>query len=211
MFTKIRIRKFSILVSLFVFGFTGCLRAQAVNDSSTFRKLKTPIHFKAEAGWEYLVPTHFLRDISTASVNAVAGVEFFKRVRVSLNAGVTFTFAYGSITQWNEKFKDVKYFNRAFGAGPIFLLRVEPYLGKGFSFSGDINLGVILYSTHFPYGGDIYNFMSRLGGSLIYRINKNYALSVSGKWMHVSNGQGLSAFNPSYEAAGTSMQFVKYF
>ena len=80
-----------------------------------------------------------------------------------------------------------------------------------FSISLDINEALILYTSHFPAGGDIYNFMHRLGGAICYRITKRDKISLGGRWMHVSNGQGFNEHNPSYQAAGANIGVIHYF
>jgi hypothetical protein len=169
------------------------------------------IRFKLEAGAEYMVPYHRNRQVQTVSADVLLGIQFFRKVRLSLYAGVTTTYAWGNIIQWDNNFKDVVYLNAAFGAGPAFLIRAEPVISKHVSLSADIHGGLILYSSRFPYGGDIYNFMWRLGPSVIYRITDQYSITLGLRWMHVSNGQGLGPQNPSYESFGANVHFIRYF
>lgn len=65
---------------------------------------------------------------------------------------------------------------------------------------------MIVYDQDFPAGGDRYNFMWRLGPSLSYRVADSYVVGVSYRWMHVSNGRGVTPEDPSYEAEGLSLQ-----
>lgn len=169
------------------------------------------IRFKLEIGAEYMAPYHPSRQIQTITADVLLGIQFFRKVRLSLYAGVTTTYAWGNLIQWDRNFKDVIYPNAAFGAGPAFLIRAEPVISKHVSLSADIHGGLILYSSRFPYGGDIYNFMWRLGPSVIYRITDQYSLTIGLRWMHVSNGQGLGPQNPSYESFGANVHFIHYF
>ncbi|HEY0262789.1 MAG TPA: hypothetical protein VGB95_07165 [Chitinophagales bacterium] len=179
--------------------------------------VKTPtdtlkkIRFKIDPSVEYLTPSHTYRNIQTTSINIWGGAEFFRKTPLTICGGITATYAWGNIKQWGNNFQEVTYKNQAFGIGPAFLLRFEPFVYKGFSIAPEVSLGVILYTQHFPYGGDIYNFMSRVGGSINYHINKKYAVNLNGKWMHVSNGQGFSEHNPSYEGWGFGVGFARYF
>ena len=166
---------------------------------------------KLETGLELMLPYHKSRQIQTISANFLFGAQFFKKWHLQVLGGITTTYAYGNIIQWDDHFQDITYQNNAFGAGPVLQLRIEPLVIKKISVSVDIGSGIIFYNTRFPYGGDYYNFMSRLGASFIYHINEKFAFGVSGKWMHVSNGQGLGGFNPSYEAAGMSVELTRYF
>lgn len=183
---------------------------QTKSDSLGVKKEKN-IRLKFETGTEYLTPTKRDRRIQTISQNVYLGVEFFKKIHFSVYVGITLTYAWGYILQWDEHFNDVRHNNSAAGAGPVFLLRLEPLIYHRVSLSGDFSGGIIFYSGSFPYGGDIYNFMLRAGGSVKYRFNRKLAVSLDGKWMHVSNAQGLNPHNPSYEGAGISLGLVRYF
>lgn len=175
--------------------------------TDTFQKIR----FKIDPSIEYLTPSHNHRNIQTTSLNLWGGAEFFRKTPLTVCGGITATYAWGTIKQWDDNFQDITYKNQAFGIGPSFLLRFEPFVYKGFSIAPEVSLGMIFYTQRFPYGGDIYNFMSRLGGSVNYRINKKYAVNLNGKWMHISNGQGMGEQNPSYEGWGFGVGFTRYF
>ncbi len=156
--------------------------------------------YKIEAGLEYLFPTKDHRSIQTVSLNVLGGAEFFKKMPLSVYGGVTATYVWETIVQWDDNFNDITYENNAFGIGPVFLIRYEPFIYAGFSVAPEFSGGIIFYSHDFPAGGDFYNFMWRLGGSINYRMKNNkYSFNLNVKWMHVSNGQGLGPQNPSYE------------
>lgn len=168
--------------------------------------------YKIEPSLEYLFPTDIDRDIQTVAFNILGGMEFFKKMPLSIYGGVTGTYVWGTIVQWDDNFNDVTYKNKTFGIGPVFLIRYEPFSYAGFSISPDFGGGVIFYLEDFPYGGDFYNFMWRVGGSINYRMDNNkYAFNLNAKWMHVSNGQGLGPHNPSYEAVGLGLGLARYF
>lgn len=169
------------------------------------------LKLKAEPSVEYLTPTHGYRDIQTVSVNIWGGAEFFKKTPLTVYGGITSTYAWGTITQWDDNFNDITYGNQAAGIGPAFLLRFEPFAYKGFSLAPEFSGGYILYNSRFPYGGDTYNFMTRMGGSANYRLGEKYALSLNARWMHVSNAQGLGPHNPSYEGWGIGFGIARYF
>lgn len=155
-----------------------------------------------DASVEYYYPTHTSRQIHSAFLNAAAGAELARVVHLSALGGLTFTFADGDIVQWNESFQDVRYRAMAAGLGPMFLLRVAPLQFGRVSLGAEMVGAIVLYSTRFPPGGDIYNFTWRFGAAAGYRVSERWRLSVGARWMHVSNGQGLGAQNPSYEAIG---------
>src|SRR5690606_20627380 len=60
----------------------------------------------------------------------------------------------------------------------------------------------VFYRPDFPPGGDFYNLAWQLGGAVAVRITERLRLGFGVRWMHVSNGQGLGAQNPSYEGVG---------
>lgn len=166
---------------------------------------------KLEPGLEYLTPVYGHRSIQTISANVFLGGEYFKKTPLTIYCGLTVTYAWGTIIQYNDNFIDETYKNQALGLGPVFLIRFEPIAYKGFSLAPEFSGGFILYSNKFPYGGEIYNFMWRVGGSICYRINTEYSVTVNSRWMHVSNGKGLVPQNPSYEGWGLGIGFIKYF
>lgn len=198
-----------VCIVLLVVVITENTMAQTASDSI---KKSTVFEWKYEPGIEFIHPQSSDRWIYTVSENHLVGMEFFKKyIHLSLYAGLTTTYAWGHITQYGDNFTEVTTSNAAFGIGPVFLVRFEPIVIKGFSAGFDGGGGFILYTGRFPHGGDIYNFMWRGGFSAAYRINRKNAIRADFKWMHVSNGQGLNAKNPSYEGKGISLEYVRYF
>lgn len=155
-----------------------------------------------EVGAEHLWPTHADRRIATTSVNAVAGRGAFDSCCFAWRAGVTATSATGYIIQLDEGLHDMRLDSDAIGIGPTGIVRVQtPELAR-FVLSFEGSGAVILYGRGFPSGGDIYNFMWRTGPSVSHRFSESWSAGVGARVMHVSNGQGLTPKNPSYEARG---------
>lgn len=119
-----------------------------------------------EVGLEYYTPIHNNRQIKTISADFLYGWESLKKTPFTFNFGGTITYAWGEITQLNQNFKEIVYQNKAAGIGPIFLVRIEPFVYQKFSFSPNFKGRILLYSKKFPFGGDIYNFMWRFGGAI---------------------------------------------
>lgn len=163
-----------------------------------------------EIALEYLSPIHENRDIQTITLNLLNGWERYKRHPFTFQYGLTITYAWGNITQGSSNIVPTISDNSAIGIGPVFYVKYEPFVYKGISISPYLSGAFILYSSRFPHGGDIYNFMWRVGGSLHYRVNSVYKFSLSPIWMHVSNGQGISDKNPSYEGFGVNLAIVKF-
>jgi hypothetical protein len=150
---------------------------------------------------EYYVPTKSDRRVQSNFENVMAGVSLF-RGRFTVAGGATATSARGYITQYGDHFQDVALATAVGGAGPIFLLRAQPFELWRLSLALDLVGGLVLYAHRFPPGGDVYNFAWRLGGALALRLTDAVSVSTGARWMHVSNGQGLGPQNPSYEGVG---------
>jgi|GEM_PF-872308 len=169
-------------------------------------------HSKFEIGGEYLVPTRYSNEIKTLSIHGFYWKKYFKKSSIMISAGITGTYAWGYSTQWesisDSTVKVVDYKTSAFGIGPIFQIDPTIVKIKRFKLNVEASGGVILYNRHFPYGGDIYNFMFRTGPSVIYKLNNNNSIKIGYRWMHVSNGQGMGNHNPFYEAQGINVSFI---
>lgn len=160
---------------------------------------------------EYMAPYDPSRQIRTVSFNAYPCIQMFQQVHLSVGVGITATYAWGNIIQLGQNYQPFTLQTAAFGIGPGLLIRFEPLVVGRFSISLDINEALLLYTEHFPAGGDVYNFMSRLGGAICYRVTKRDKVALGGRWMHVSNGQGFNEHNPSYPAAGANISVIHYF
>ena len=166
---------------------------------------------RVDIGLEYMAPYDANRLIRTVSFNAYPCVQFFQKVHLSIGAGITASYAWGNIIQLGQNLQPYTLQTAAFGIGPGILIRFEPVVVGRFSISLDVNEALLLYTSHFPAGGDVYNIMSRLGGAICYRITKRDKISIGARWMHVSNGQGFDQHNPSYPAAGGNISVIHYF
>jgi hypothetical protein len=196
-----------IIALLFAGGLYAAPPRMTHSDSLVLRSLR----LKLDVGAEYMAPYDPSRQIRTVSVNIYPSVQLFQRVHLSLGAGITTTYAWGNIIQYGSNFVPVTLQTAAFGIGPGLLVRFEPLIVGRFSLSLDMNLALILYSEHFPAGGDIYDFMLRFGGSICYRVTQRDKIALGGRWMHVSNGQGLNEHNPSYPSGGANISVIHYF
>jgi hypothetical protein len=164
-----------------------------------------------ELGVEYYSPSHWNRQIKTINLNGLIGKEFIHPVGLQIFAGATITHAWGNVILVNEFLKEEQYETSAMGIGPVILFRLQPLSIGNFSFSIDALGGIILYNKLFPPRGDVYNFMFRLGGTIIFYVCHNYSLNFGLRRMHISNGQGVGSFNPFYEGEGLSLNLSKHF
>ena len=168
---------------------------------------------KFETGADYLVPTRFNNPIKTANFNCFFWKKRFHKNYMLASVGITGTYAWGYVQQFKNTSDSTSeidvYKTSAFGIGPIIQVEHTIFKINRFALVGEASGGVILYSNRFPYGGDFYNFMFRMGPSISYRISKNGYLKMGYRWMHVSNGKGYGNQNPFYEAQGIGIAFIK--
>ncbi|AFM12140.1 hypothetical protein [Turneriella parva] len=165
---------------------------------------------------QYLSPTKTDRPIYTVTADVIFGRNVTRNGWLVVGGGVTVTRAWGEIIRLEGSisdgtFRSATYGSSATGVGASGLLRFEPFDIKGWRFGIETLGGFIIYSNHFPAGGDIYNFMGRIGPTVGVELSTDTHLRLSSHWMHVSNGQGLGPFNPSYEAMGAGLGLVRYF
>jgi hypothetical protein len=161
------------------------------------------VHLRLDSEVEYYLPTKSDRRIDSVFTNAVFGVSVLRDILI-VEAGMTATTAWGHITQLGDDFQPVRLSidGAVFGSGPILLVRCQPFHIGRFSLLLDVLGGIVFYSSHFPPGGDFYNFTWRLGGAFAVRVSEHLSVTAGARWMHVSNGQGFTQKNPSYEGVG---------
>lgn len=204
---------FNMLIQIIViifFFYASNFYPQKDTTENNFAAISHPKKF-LESGFEYYSPSHWNRQIKTININGLIGKEFVQSIGLQFFAGVTITHAWGNIIAVNKNNKEEKFQTSAMGFGPLILLRVQPLTIGRFSFSVDGIGGIILYNKPFPPGGDYYNFMFRLGGTIAFYIGNDLNLNIGLRRLHISNGQGVGSFNPFYEGTGLSLNVSKQF
>ncbi len=196
----------STLVSVIICALSNIPEASGVSSNSN---KKTVII-------EYLTPTEKSRDIRTLNMGLCYLLTEIEKVNLPIYAGLTVTYATGNITQLEGSlesgtFREVRYDNSAFGLGPGLLANFRLWDSNKFSIHLAGSGSFIVYNKEFPAGGDHYNFMWRGGPFLKYEIGKSKAIDMGYLWAHVSNGQGIGAQNPSYDAGGIMLRFTGFF
>ena len=200
-----------MLINLFLlFLCSNPINAQNAAPTDSIKTEEHPVNF-LELGLEYYSPSHWNRQIKTVNINGLVGKEFIRSIGLQIFVGVTITHAWGNTIMVNELLKEEQYETSAIGIGPVILFRLQPLTISNFSFSIDATGGIILYNKSFPPRGDIYNFMLRLGGTITFYIGDNFRINLGLMRMHISNGQGVGAFNPFYEGDGLSLNLSKQF
>lgn len=193
-------KKIRYTVLVFVCFFLG-FASSAYGLEDAFSQTRESI---IEVEMEYLLSIHKDRLLDTTTINILVPSDYFSYEHFSLYYGVTMTYVSGDIIE-----DGIRYNSTAYGMGPVLLARYEPFKSEKASLSLDFSGALILYNDSFPTGGDFYNFMWRLGPRFSFWVSKNTFLSLSYKWMHVSNGQHTD--NPSYDAEGFSIGITKTF
>lgn len=164
-----------------------------------------------ELGIEYVWPVHRDRQIHTTAVNILKRTGYYDNFLLTTYAGLTINYAWGHIIQEDPNNRETEYSNSAFGIGPLLHARWSPLSLDDLTFSIDANGGIIIHNRDFPAGGDLYNFIWRIGPSISYQIADKHTLIFGFRIMHVSNGQGLTRGNPAYDAAGISLHLSRFF
>lgn len=174
------------------------------------------INSQIQLSIEDLWPISADRDIRTINLNAYYPIKEFDLIDLSIQFGLTATYANGETTQLEGEpsegtLRQVEYDNEALGLGPVIQAELCVWPGESFSLHFDASGGFILYNKDFPAGGDRYNFMWRAGPMFRYALTTDMQLGLGWQWMHVSNGQGSGPENPSYDAMGLKLQFLLVF
>ena len=190
-----------ILLFLFLFSTSEIILAQ--NSDSKYLS-----QYNYCVGIDYYKPTESNREIRSSFASFLIGKEFINQLHYSLYAGLAATFAKGNIIQWDDNLKDVKYDTTACGIGPMAQVKVDFLRFNSFYINGNFSFGIICYNKKFPPGGDIYNFFRKTGVSFGLIFNDRVSAELGIRKLHVSNGQGVGAHNPSYEGIGAGFEFI---
>lgn len=134
--------------------------------------------------------------------------------RLRLGLGVTLMHASGHITQLTGSLADgslreVRLASPGWGLGPSIGASLRTSLTATVGVSLDVQGAVLLHDRAFPAGGKRYNGLIEGGPSLHWRLDGGGELSVDARWLHLSNGQGLGAHNPSYDGRGLSLRYQR--
>lgn len=202
-----RIKILLITGVIFFILFTGTTNAHAQLNSETGPFIE--YNSLVGAGIDYLVPTRYSNPINTVSLHAFFWKRQLKNISILLHTGITTSYAWGYSRQLYRISPDtllaIDHKTSAFGAGPLIQIENVIIKARHFSVLLEASGAFLLYNKVFPYGGDIYNFMTRTGPSFAYKINSRCFLKIGYRWMHVSNGKGHGNQNPFYEAQGVNV------
>jgi lipid A 3-O-deacylase len=134
--------------------------------------------------------------------------------RLELSLGATVSRATGNIVQTSGKIEDGTFRaqtleSAAWGIGPTVAASTVLARGSTASLSLDAAGSLMVYDRSFPAGGSRYNGMVQIGPTLAWQGSRAGEWRVGVRWVHVSNGQGLGAHNPSYDGKGVSLRYER--
>lgn len=134
--------------------------------------------------------------------------------RLDVKLGATATRARGSITQLQGRYEDGTLRSEvldspAWGIGPTASGSWRLVEHKAARLNLDASGSVMLYDRGFPAGGSWYNGMLQAGPSLSASLGPGRSLTGGIRWVHISNGQGLGAHNPSFDGRGVFVQYER--
>lgn len=170
-----------------------------------------PAEHIGEVGVEHYSPLHADRQLHLDNAQWLLRQKTLFGGRVRLRLGVDVTRGHGSITQLQAgadgKLQEVMLDSPGLGVGPLAeahlgLLDVGP-VHLGF----DVGAAVLWFDRGFPAGGLHYDGKYSLGPSVGWSMGSYGRLTVGARWMHLSNGHGLVAENPSFEGRGVTVRW----
>lgn len=134
--------------------------------------------------------------------------------RLRLGLGVTLMHASGHITQLTGSLDDgtlreVRLASPGWGLGPSLSGSWRTPLTQTMVASLDVKAALLLHERDFPAGGKRYNGLIEGGPSLHWRLDGGSEISLGARWLHLSNGQGLGAHNPSYDGRAVSLRYQR--
>jgi hypothetical protein len=164
-----------------------------------------------EWGIDHMVPIHADRQIRTTNLQWRGLGKDLAPLRTELRLGLTASRVTGQIRQLHGRIDDgslteVTLDSPGWGVGPTAEARFTVWQNAGFAVKFHVSAALLVYDRHFPAGGDRYNGMLQLGPSVDWPLGPTGHVSLGWRVGHVSNGQGLGAHNPSYEARGVNLQ-----
>lgn len=184
----------SILIALAALGTAPLHRAAA---QSSVRPTTL------EAGVEYFAPRTADRDLRMVALDIGFGRVLAPRVDGRVAVHLTSFVARGNIEQLesaNGGLQRVRHASDGNGFGLSVRGSMTPvHVGRA-HLGGEMHVGLVVPNDPFPFGGSHFNGLLRLGPVARIDVSARSQLVLASHWSHLSNGQGLGAHNPSYEA-----------
>lgn len=165
-----------------------------------------------ELGGDAFVPIHADRQLHLTNAHVYVLRKEISALRLSLKLGVSLSRTTGHITQLQGSLNDgglrqQNYDSPAWGIGPSMEARAAIWTTSAARLTMDLSAAGMLYDRAFPAGGLRYNGVFQIGPSVDFAIGPRQSLSVGARWIHLSNGHGLSPRNPSFEGRGLVVRY----
>jgi hypothetical protein len=208
------VKKKKIISVLFFYLVTVQMaRAQQFSaQDSTGPNLKD-IRSKWEYGTGYFLPSNINSRINTINLDLYFWKKYFRHATVLVNIGTVVSYGSGYVDRLEingTELVNKRHYCQAAGAGPSLQIQFPFVRLDRFSMEAEANGSFLLYTSRFPYGGYIYNFMFRTGPNFCWTLNQQFTLKLGYRWMHVSNGSGAGFQNPWYNAQGITLSITKW-
>lgn len=190
-----------------------------IGSFTTYVAVDVPVSEITELGVDLLRPVQDDRQIHTTNLKLFLREKRFESLPLSLKLGGIAMRSTGSITQLTGTWEggDLRtetLDSPGYGIGPAIEASLAIWQGSsGWQprVSVDLLGGVLLHDRRFPAGGDYYNGTFQAGLSLDLQPTTKDIVGLGYRVTHTSNGQGLSANNPGYNAAGWSLRWQHRF
>lgn len=165
-----------------------------------------------ELGIDSYEPLNSDRQLNLTNANVYFLQKELKTIGLTLKLGATLSRATGHITQLEEIdgtgfLRSQQYDSPAWGIGPSIEARFKVFESSRARLTMDLSASGMLYDREFPAGGLRYNGMFQIGPTMDVTFGKGHTLSVGAKWLHLSNGHGLTPRNPSFEGSGITVRY----
>jgi len=130
-----------------------------------------------------------------------------------LRLGLSVSRATGSITQVVGSLEDGTLRQEviaspALGLGPSAEAKLSIFRIGSALLSLDVSAAAMLYDRPFPAGGMRYDGMFQVGPGVDFSSRPGQHLALGVRWLHISNGHGLSPRNPMFEGRGLVLRYV---
>lgn len=164
-----------------------------------------------EFGVDTFAPIHADRQLHLTNAHAYVLQKDISALRLSLKFGASVSRATGHITQLQGSDSDglmqQNYDSPAWGIGPSIEAKAAIWTTHSVRLTMDLSAAGMLYDRAFPAGGLRYNGVFQIGPSVDFAIGPRQSLSVGARWLHLSNGHGLTPQNPSFEGRGLVVRY----
>lgn len=186
---------------------------------TTYGLTDNPARSIVDVGVDHLRPTKDDRQIKTTNLNAFLLEKRFESVPLTLKLGGMLSHSTGSITQltgsWDAgTLRSETMKSPGNGIGPAVEASLRLWQGESRwkpTLTADVLTGLLIYDRRFPAGGDFYNGTFQAGPSIKFQPGREDIIHLGYRITHTSNGQGLSANNPGYNAQGLTLRWQHLF